>query len=222
MGNDKSRIEQKFKDLGSFFKSIVLIIFTLGVWSWIIVAFVWVLGALGWFLLSYIWKKNLFIPQAARSTAFAFLLILGWAFIIFIIMFAWSKYHYQRFYKKNRRKLKIPVGNSPTLAWKELSIGTQGLENFVIDRQASLEINKTFFRDFFSLKEENFSNTFTPIIMKENCFDSKGNIIVSEGEEITLEIIKRVVEEGLYWEFIHRISEYISIEEENKWLHVKL
>ncbi|MEF3244524.1 MAG: hypothetical protein K6343_00860 [Caldisericaceae bacterium] len=207
--NLESRIKQNFKN-------VVLIIFTLGVWSWIIVAFVWVLGALGWFLLSYIWEKNLFIPQAARSTAFAFLLILVWAFIIFIIMLAWSKYHYQRFYKKNRRKLKIPVGNSQTLAWKELSIGTQGLENSVIDTQASLEINKTFFRDFISLEEKDCLTTFTPIIMKENFFDSKGNIIVSEGEEITPEIIKRVVEEGLYWEFIHKISKYIPIEEENK------
>lgn len=124
MGNNnfESRAKGNFKGLIGFFKRIGLIIFTLGVWSWIIGAFIWILGAFGWFLLTYIWRKNLFIPQAVYSTAFAFLLSLGWAVIIWTVMLVWAQYHYYRHYKKNKRKLKMPVFEAPILAWKELSL----------------------------------------------------------------------------------------------------
>ncbi|HHW58256.1 MAG TPA: hypothetical protein GXX15_11540 [Clostridia bacterium] len=218
MGNNnfESRAKDSFKGLIGFFKSIGLIIFTLGVWSWIIGAFIWVLGAFGWFLLAYVWRKNLFIPQVVYSTAFAFLLSLGWAIIICAIMFVWTKYHYYRYYRKNKRKLKMPVFEAPILAWKQLSLEALDIAKIMEDKQIPQETNKSLFGNLTSVKEKDYLAPFTPMIMKKNFCSPKGNIIVSEGEEITPEVIKRIAEEGLYWEFIHEISEYIPAEEESK------
>ncbi|AIS52233.1 hypothetical protein TKV_c10580 [Thermoanaerobacter kivui] len=218
MGNNnfESRTKDSFKGLIGFFKSIGLIIFTLGVWSWIIGAFIWILGAFGWFLLAYVWRKNLFIPQAVYSTALAFLLSVGWAVIIWIIMFMWTQYHYYRYYKKNKRKLKMPAFEAPILAWKELSLETLDTAKITENKQIRQETNETPFGNFASIKEEDYLISFPPLTMKKNFCTPKGNIIVSEGEEITPEVIKRIEEEGLYWEFIHEISEYIPKEEESK------
>ncbi|HHW58606.1 MAG TPA: hypothetical protein GXX15_13455 [Clostridia bacterium] len=218
MGNNnfKSRTKGNFKGLIGFFKSIGLIIFTLGVWSWIIGAFIWILGAFGWFLLAYVWRKNLFISQAVYSTAFAFLLSLGWAVIIWTIMFVWTKYHYYRYYRKNKRKLKMPVFEAPILAWKELSLEALDITKIIEDKQIYQETNKSPFGNFGSIKGKDYLTSFPPLIMKKNFCTPSGDVVISEGEEITPEVIKRIAEEDLYWDFIHEISEYIPKEEESK------
>lgn len=212
--NFESRTKGSFRGLMDLLKSIGLIILTLGVWSWIIGAFIWVLGALGWFLLAYIWRKNFFISHDMYSTVFAFVLSLGWAIIIWAAMIAWARYNYYTHYRKNKRRLKMPFFEAPELAWEELSLEAIDIAKIMEDKQQ--ETNKSLFVNLISAKEKDYLAYFTPIIMEKNFCSPKGNIIVSEGEEITPEAIKRVAEEGLYWEFIHEISEYIYGDEKSK------
>lgn len=49
--------------------------------------------------------------------------------------------------------------------------------------------------------------------MKSDFYSSKGELLVSQGEEITLEVIKRIANKGMYLEFIYEISEYIPQKE---------
>jgi len=218
MGNNnfESRTKGNFKGLAGFFKSTGLIIFTLGVWSWIIGAFIWILGAFGWFLIAYVWRKNLFIPQAIYSTAFAFLLSLGWAVVIWAIMFIWAQYHYYRHYRKNKRKLKMPVFEAPILTWKELFLESTDIEKIIEEKCIHRETNESLFKSFAFVKGKDYLTSFPPLIMKKNFCTPSGDVVISEGEEITPEVIKRIAEEGLYWDFIHEISEYIPKEEESK------
>lgn len=214
--NSKNRTKYSFKGLIGFFKRVGLITFTLGVWSWIVWALIWVLGAFGWFLLAHIWRKKLFVSQAVHSTAYAFLLALGWAFVIWVIMFIWKRYYYYRYYRKNKRKLRMPVGNAPILAWKELSLGAIDLEKIMTDRSTYQEFNKNLFGNLSSEKEKAYSTTSASMIMKKNFYGPKKNIIVYAGEEITPEVTKRIVDEGLYWEFVNQMFEYAPVEEESK------
>lgn len=110
----------------------------------------------------------------------------------------------------------MPAFEAPILAWKELSLETLDTAKITENKQIRQETNETPFGNFASIKEEDYLISFPPLTMKKNFCTPKGNIIVSEGEEITPEVIKRIEEEGLYWEFIHEISEYIPKEEESK------
>ncbi|MDE4542399.1 hypothetical protein JJQ93_06910 [Thermoanaerobacterium sp. R66] len=206
----------KFGIFLKFLKKIGLLAFTLSAWSWIIGAFIWTLGTFGWFLLVYIWRKNLIVPQAVYSTAFTIIVSIGWAAVIWIFMFTWAKYHYYKYYRNNRRKLKPPLLKAPMLEWQELTLKISDIRKIIENNQILQGSNKTIFEcyDYTNGKYDLIS--FNPIIMKRDFYSLKGELLVSQGEQVTLEVIKKIANKGMYLEFLYEISEYIPQKEKSK------
>lgn len=98
---------------------LLLLTATVGAWTLLAVAFTWVLGAVGWYLIIRLWMKELPVPQAVSSTALAVVIAIAWAIFLWSAAFLWARYHYSRYFKRNKRKLVPLVAQADDLPWQE-------------------------------------------------------------------------------------------------------
>ncbi|MDI6711274.1 MAG: hypothetical protein QME76_11450 [Bacillota bacterium] len=97
----------------------LMITATLGAWTLLVLAVTWALGAVGWYLLARLWWRELFVPGAVFSTVLAVLIATLWAVFLWWWALLWSRYHYYRYFRRNKRQLAPPALRAQRLLWQE-------------------------------------------------------------------------------------------------------
>lgn len=108
-----------FRPLGRRIAHLLMITATLGAWSLLGLAVTWALGAVAWYLLARLWWRELFVPGAVFSTVLAVLIATLWAVFVWWWALLWSRYHYHRYYRRNKRQLVPPALRAQRLLWQE-------------------------------------------------------------------------------------------------------
>lgn len=99
---------------------------TVAAWAALGAAAAWTAAAAGWMLLALLWRRELFVPEAARSTAAALALAAGWALAVFVGFRLWARHNYRRYYLRNRRRLEPLPPGAPAQGWAEAVLTAQG------------------------------------------------------------------------------------------------
>ncbi len=195
-----------FYPFTKIFKKAFLYISTISAWAFIIASFAWVIGAVSWFIIAYIWIKNLLIPKSIYFTALTFIILIVWAILIWIFMISWRKYHYSKYFKHNKRKIKTPKFEVEPLEWKIITLSSNYIDSILKGEKIKIEnINQ------YDIKQKEYPIN---ILAKSNLYDFKGNVIVPEGTLINTSLLKSIKEPALYIKLIHEISRDLLAKEE--------
>ncbi|HHW61373.1 MAG TPA: hypothetical protein GX404_05665 [Syntrophomonadaceae bacterium] len=177
---------------------------TIGAWAVLVVIILWFLASIGWYLLAQLWRQELFVPGAVLSTVTAGLITLFWAILLSGSALLWTRYHYQHYYKHNRRQL------SPLIMQPEQRPG----QEWFLDNTSSSAV-ALINNEAASTSE----NTASPqkryphgsLIMnkelQEDFRDKRGKIVLPQGEVITPQIIEAITASQLYGQFVLHLSQ---------------
>lgn len=182
----------------------------------LVLAVTWALGAVGWYLLARLWWRELFVPGAVFSTVLAVLIATLWAVFLWWWALLWSRYHYYRYFRRNKRQLAPPALRAQRLLWQESLLSPP------CPSVSSLEVSRSD-RDLqeVAVAVENAGERgpspdealLLGTVLWEDLRDEAGRVVVAAGEVITPEVLERVVAQGLYGELITKLAEQKAAEE---------
>ncbi len=176
---------------------------TMGAWAILVLAVIWFLAAIGWYMLARLWRQELFVPDAVFSTVGAGLVTFFWAILLSCGVLLWVNYHYQRYYKHNRRQLSPVIMQSEQLLWIERFLDNSCFASVVSidDETATISENTRSYHEHYPHERLIIGTT-----LQEDFRDEKGRILLMKGEVITPEIIETMTASGLYGKFVVHLS----------------